>query len=194
MNALAIFNRIKSLAMDEFRLASAAIRKKGAQRFLRIFLIAAAPALMSYFLLYLPSQKRLALLDTQLASARAADQFSGQYKDLQAKLRGVYDRLLTAKEMEGWLLNRVRRTLGDENLVTNSIAPPQETETAGITYQRLKIALDIKFPQLISWIQKIESRSPYVRLTVLDMVKKDIGIATVQCEVTTAVATHREGL
>jgi type II secretory pathway component PulM len=82
-----------------------------------------------------------------------------------------------------------------ENIMSDSIVPPSEEEANGLVVQRLSVSIQLKFADLISWLNRIESNKPLLRVTSIELAKRDdpLGANTVTVQLSTIIPTKKAG-
>jgi type II secretory pathway component PulM len=172
----------------ELQQISATIRDKGFKRFQRGALIAGVVVLAAYRLLYVPPATKLAGLQQLIDKARTMSQISASYREVRAQLRGVYAQLPAPTEKDHFLVDAIVESLKAEGLTSDSIRPPEETAEAHMTSQRLQISLDLRFPDLVGWLARVEASKPLLHVYSLNINKsRRLGYCTAQVGVGTLI-------
>lgn len=173
------------------------IREKGANRFARPLIVGGFVILVGYQLLYMPPKKKIKGLDRQIAAAQAIATYADEYMAMRDQIRAAHARLPPLKEKETWLFEKVRETLLQENLVAENLAPPTAGENFGVSYQRMLISLQLPFPQLVVFIQRLEGVKPFMHVSSIDLTKDQapdkLGRNAVNFEISTVIPVRRPG-
>jgi hypothetical protein len=169
------------------------LREKGAKRFGRAFGAAAFAVFAAYFLVYLPPQKKSALLQAQIDRAKTMADLGGQFKDLRDQLNTAYNGMPQINDREQWLSNSVRDSLNVAGLVTEDFKPVREQELNGLIFQVSTITLSLKFAEFFDWLLRLESARPLMQLQSLELSKKREapGVNTVNCDIATVIPKTR---
>lgn len=171
---------------SELTLVANTLKDKGAKRFERPLIIGLVLVVAAYYVLYLPPQKKLDGLQRRLDTARASKENAEAYKQVRDRLRSVYAVLPKTKDKDHFLTQAVIETLRAEGLTSDSIKPPEENKEANVVFQQITVSAQLKFPELIGWLARLEASKPYLHVTSVDLNKsKRLGY----CEVSAAVST-----
>ena len=174
----------------ELQQVSATIRDKGFKRFQRGAIIAGIVVLSSYRLLYLPPATKLDGLQQHIDKAKSMSQVSASYREVRSQLRSVYAILPAPADKDHFLVDAVVESLKAEGLTSDSIRPPEETAEANMTSQRLQISLDLRFPDLVGWLARIEASKPLLHVYSLNINKsRRLGYCSAQIGVGTLIPT-----
>jgi hypothetical protein len=181
------------IVQNELSLVLGTLKDKGSARFGRTFAIGALGVFFSYYLVYLPPFKKMSQLSRKIEAAKAIAQYADQYKELRDKLNAIYGQLPAISSRDRWLTNAVLDSMKAENLMSDSIVPPDEQEMKGIVFQRLTVSIQLKFSEMVSWLNRIEASKPILHVGSLDMQKKadPLGTNAISCEIGTAMPLHR---
>ena len=189
MNAQTVVLSVERL-QAELGLVSATFKEKGAKHFSRALAISALLILGSYWV-YKPTVGKRARLDSKLDSAKEFAKYAEDYKALRDQLNATDTELPSYKNREGWLTAAVNDSMRAENLVAQSIQPPTELNQQGFLQQSISVSLEVKFPELYSWLSRVESTKPFLHVSQLIVSKntdKDkMGYNGVACSVSTLI-------
>lgn len=185
---------IKNL-QDEAQLVSNTVREKGFKQFHRAMLMAGLAIYVCYFSLYLPPAKKMATLQKRINQAKTTAQYADTYKQLHERLAGVYVRLPPASQRDQWLTTKVVETMKADNIIADSIIPPEETERGGFAFQSIKVILVIKFSELLAWIEHVEATRPALHVSALSLQKSDVnpGENVVTADISTIIPIQQLG-
>lgn len=169
------------------------IRHKGAKRFGKAFAMGGGLIAAAYFGIYKPPQDKISRLTAQIETARAMSQSSAAYQDIRTQLMGSYGSLPLLKDQQQWLSNAMIDSLRADNLTPELFRPVIETETSGLILQTSTVQLTIRFSDVYAWLQRIESATPMMHVSSLEITKKQdmIGMNVVAASVMTAIPKKR---
>jgi hypothetical protein len=104
---------------------------------------------------------------------------------------------MPAGQGDGWVLDRVRETLNEHSLVSDSISPPETHALEGFSEQTVRFSMNSKFPDLIAWLNDLELGKGVVHVTTLSIDKQAgdaaIGVNRISCAVESALPGARPG-
>lgn len=188
--------RYLALLQSEAQLVSSTLKEKGLKRFARPLIIGALAVYMSYSFVYAPPIAKTAGLAKKLAAAKAAAQYADTYKSLRDRLLQVYSALPTPSDRDQWLTKTINESLNAHNIIPDSLRPPAEAEDYGLVSQKLSIPMhDVKFSDLVLWLNRVESTQPMLHVTSLEFSKRKdkehLGQNDVTCSVSTLIPTQR---
>lgn len=173
---------------DEVQIVSQTLREKGSKRFEKPIVLGVVLVLASYYLLYAPPQKKLDVLQGRIDAAKALHQNADNYTVSRDRLRAAYSILPKMKDKDHFLVEAVLETLRAEGLTSDSIQPPDENKDANLDYQQIKVSAQMKFPELVGWLARIEASKPFLHISSVDIAKsKRLGYCEVQAGVATIV-------
>lgn len=180
-------------ALAEVNVVLGTLRDKGAKRFGRAFGAAAFAVFAAYFLVYVPPQRKSALLQSQIDHAKQMADFGAQYKDLRDQLNAAYNGMPQINDREQWLSNSVRDSLNVAGLVTEDFKPVREQELNGLIFQVSTLSLSLKFAEFFDWLLRLESARPLMQMQSLELTKKrDFpGMNSVNCDISTVIPKKR---
>ena len=155
--------------------------------------MAALLVLVGYWFFYKPPQKKIARLSMDIESARAMSAAGSQYQELRAQLSTSYGNLPYQKDQQQWLSNAMIDSLRVAELTPEVFRPVVENEVSGIVFQNSTVQLTVKFGELYSWLVRLESASPLMHVSAIQLLKKadTSGVNTVTCTVMTAIPKKR---
>lgn len=191
-----VVGRLIATVQTEVEIVSATIKEKGAERFGRPLVVGLIALLIGHQVLYKPAQKKLAGLNRAVQAAQATSKYADEYMALRSQVLAAHSQLPSMKDKDTWLFERVREALGAENLVSPTLAPPSQSEISGLSIQKMTITVDLKFPQLVSLLYRLESVKPAVHVTMLDLTKGTngtIGMNRAVLEVSAVIPLRRPG-
>ena len=182
-----------NLAKAEADLVIATLRHKGAKVFGKAFGMAGIMIALAYFGIYAPPQNKISRLTAQIAAAKAMSESGAAYQDLRLQLNGSYGTLPQMSDQKQWLSNAMIDSLRADSLTPESFLPVVETENSGIIFQTSSVQLAVKFSDLYSWLQRLESATPLMHVSSIELVKKpeSIGYNRVAASVMTAIPKKR---
>ena len=186
------FAKLAAFVQSEANLVVGAVREKGGRYFQRPFAVAGAIIGVSY-LVYLQPISRQAHIEAALNAAKATEQYNDQYKDIHDTLYSLYRQLPLIKDRDQFLFNALIDSLKEENIVSDSLKPPSEDENATLIYQTVTMTSRLKFSEFISWLSRIESAKPTLRVVHFDLSKQvdQIGQNNVSCSIVTIIPKVR---
>lgn len=186
-------NAILDFVKSELKLVSGVVRDKGGKRFGRAFALAGIMVLIAYAGVYAPSQKKLKLLDREIAAARAMHESGTLYAEMSSALQAVYANLPQIKDRDQWLGNATIDSLRAEGITPESLSTPVDNEVKNIIVQKQVVAMVARFSEFYSWLLRVESAKPLMHVQSVDLGKKDepIGYNSISCDVTTVIPKRR---
>ncbi len=191
---LAAIGKLLEQVQSEGQLIANTLREKGSKRFERPIVVCLAVLLGSYYLLYLPPQRKAQGLQRRIDTARQLSQYTGAYKDLHSQLQAIYSQLPKTSDRTSFLTAAAVESLKAEGLTSDSIRPPDETTQSGLVYQRLTITAEVKFTELISWLARLEASKPFIHVNSLELAKsKRLGYCTISVVLSTIVPSGEAG-
>jgi type II secretory pathway component PulM len=187
---IATAGQFMQTVQGEIQQISGTIRDKGFKRFHRAALIAGVAVLASYRLLYVPPATKLDGLQQRIDKARSMSQIAASYREVRAQLKSIYAQLPAPADKDHFLVDAVVESLKAEGLTSESIRPPEENLEANMTSQRLQISLDLRFPDLVGWLARIEASRPLLHVYSLNVNKsRRLGYCTAQVGIGTLIPT-----
>ncbi len=189
------FAKLLQKAQQEVSMVVSTLKDRGRERFTRTFGIGALAIFFSYWFVYLPPGKKLLGLQRKIDAAKAAATYADQFKDLRDRLNILYGQLPPVTGRDRWLTNAVLDSMKAENIMSDSIVPPAEDEENGFVMQRITVTIQLKFSDLISWLNRIEGTKPLLHIGSVSMTKKDepLGANGVNVEIGTVIPTKKPG-
>lgn len=189
IDVLALLGPVKT----EAELVIATVRQRGAKRFGKAFGIAGLFVAIAYFGIYKPPQNRISLLQKEIDTARAMSESGAAYQELRGQLASSYGILPHMKDQQQWLSNAMIDSLRADNLTPELFRPVVETEASGLIFQTSTVQLTIKFSDLYAWLMRLESATPLMHISSLDIAKKNdmLGWNVVGASVMTAIPKKR---
>lgn len=189
-----VIARYVSGAQAEFTVLRDAIRDKGIKRFGRPIGMGLVMMFCSHFYVYEPSKSALSRVSAELDATLATAQYADDYKDLRARIDGLYTRFPRTKDPEEWLLNEIREALRQEGLVADSISSPQTESGVGYKIVSRAVALSVEYRQIGAWIARLERNKSLLHVAEMTLVKKrqPIGSNRVTVTISTIVPEGRE--
>jgi hypothetical protein len=166
-----------------------AFRERGAKFFQRPLGLGAIIVFAAYWYVYLPPLDRMVEIEEGLAAAQASAQYAEDYKSLTARLENLFTKLPRVQNPGNWLLQEVRKSLRQEGIVPLSTSPPREQKVEQYNFISLEVRCQATYPQLASWIARLEGGSNLLFIKELT-VRKDsepIGSNTAEVTITTVV-------
>lgn len=173
----------------EISFVNSTIKDKGSNRFSRPIIIGGLLVFGSYWFVYAPPGKKLAGLARQLDTAKATAQFADAYKDVHARLYSIYP-LLPRPEQASVTANIVE-TLRLENIISDSLQPPSESEVAGLLHQNVSVTMTVGFSELLAWLLRVEAHRPVLHLSSIEIRKKNREKYEAQVVVSTVIPKVR---
>jgi type II secretory pathway component PulM len=189
------FAKYLQKAQQEVSMVISTLRDRGRERFTRTFGIGVLAVFFSYWFVYQPPLKKLAGLQRKIDAAKAAATYADQFKDLRDRLNALYNQLPPLTGRDRWLTNAVLESMKAENIMSDSIVPPSEEEENGFVMQRISVSIQLKFADLMSWLNRIEATRPLLHVGSVEMGKKDepLGANGVSVEIGTVIPTRKPG-
>ena len=186
-------NVVLGAVKSEVNLIVSSFRDKGAERFSKAIAISGALIAAAYFLVYLPPQKKIARLQREIATAKAMSQSSSAYQLLRGELSGSYGNLPHLKDQQQWLSNAMIDSLRADGLTPENFRPVDESESSGLIFQTSTVQLSIKFMDVYFWLLRLESATPLMHVSSVEITKKNelIGMNGVTASVMTAIPQKR---
>jgi len=178
---------------SEANLLLATIREKGGKRFGKAFGMAGAMIAIAYFGIYNPPQKKISRLQKEIDAAQAMSTSGASYRELRDQLVASYGTLPQVKDQQQWLSNAMIDSLRADSLLPDSFRPVFETEGSGLIFQTSTVQLSAKFNDIYVWLMRLESATPLMHVSLLDIAKKPdmIGVNSVSASVMTAIPKKR---
>lgn len=187
---LAAVGKIFQAVQAELTMISTVLRDKGFKRFERPLLIGGGLAFASYYLLYLPPTRKMDGLERRLQNARSMAEVADSYKDIRKRLQEVYATLPKTKDKDHFLVEAVVESLKAEGLTSDSIKPPDEVPDSNLIFQRLTISAEVRFPDLVAWLARVEASRPLLHVYSLEITKsRRLGYCMAQVGIGTIVPT-----
>ncbi|MBI3553310.1 MAG: hypothetical protein HY077_12515 [Elusimicrobia bacterium] len=182
-------------SQEELGVVFSTLREKGTNRFGRTLAVGFIGAFFSFHFVYQPPMKKLAGLNKRISAARATAQYADQFKDLRDRLNLFYAKLPPVSSRDRWLTETVLETMKAENMISESIMPPDEQVQAGFVFQRLNVSVQLKFSELIPWLNRVEGNKPMLHIGALDLGKRDepLGVNGISCEIGTVIPLNKPG-
>lgn len=192
------FQRFVDQAQDEFRVMASTLREKGSQRFQRTLACALVMILGAYVGVYLPPVKRTRLLQEEIDRAKTLAKHADAYKAAREQLRAAYLVMPPIGSKEQWLQEKVIEAMRAENIVSDSILPPDVKPTFGLEYHRIGFSAQMRFPQLVGWLNRVETSTTVIHVDQLQLDKiagpnTEIGVNSVRLNATTVVPSKEIG-
>lgn len=166
-----------------------ALRERGAKYFMRPLAMSGVMVFASYYYVYAPPLAKAKGVAEELATAKATSQYAEEYQNLQARLSGLYTRLPRTQDPQGWILNEVRKTLREENIVPLSISPPSDMLKGEYRFITIEVQCQGNYSQVASWISRLERNPALLFVHTLNLRKdaQPIGSNSVDVKITTVV-------
>lgn len=165
--------RYLGLAKDEARLVVFVIKDNGLRHFGRPLALGGGAVLFAYALVYLPANSRVARLAKKVQAAKAAVKYADDYKDMSEKLARFYATAPAAQERNSWLVNRLVDSMKAEGVTSDSIPMPKDREQSGFIIQQVDVAVPVRFPQLVSWLDRLELSKPLLQVDSIELQKTE---------------------
>lgn len=181
-----VLRRYASAAQAELGVLRDAIRDKGVKHFSRPIGMGLVMIFCSHFYVFKPSETALKKVSSELEATTATAQYAGDYKDLRARIDGLYTRLPRTKNPEEWLLTEIRETLRQEGLVPDSISSPQMDTGPGYQIVSRAVALTAEYRQAGAWIARLERNKSLLHVADMTLTKKKLPIGSNKIMVTVA--------
>ncbi|MBI5629466.1 MAG: hypothetical protein HY921_01135 [Elusimicrobia bacterium] len=159
-------------ARNEARIINSTIRERGLNRFLRPILFGGIIVYICYSMVYQKPGRQLAGLNKKIEASRATSQYADNYKTLRDRLGEVRALLPTVKERDRWLTGAILDSMRSGNILADSILPPDEVEQSGLVFQKVSVSLELKFPDLVAWLSRMEDAKPLMHIASFDLSKK----------------------
>jgi hypothetical protein len=172
---------------DEIQTVSQTLKAKGSKRFERALLLGGAMVGLSYYFVYLPPMRKLEGLQRRIDSARAMSQNTDAYIQARDRLRSQYALMPKTADKDQFLTQAIVETLRAEGLTSDSILPPDEMKESNLSFQQIKVSAQMRFPELIGWLARIEASKPFLYVTSLEVFKSKNRMG--YCDVTVGVST-----
>ncbi|MFH2203922.1 MAG: type 4a pilus biogenesis protein PilO [Elusimicrobiota bacterium] len=178
-------SRVKS----ELQSLQMVLKLKGAKYLQRPLAIGAVLVFASYFYFFQKSATMLNAMTLQVDAAAATATFADEYKGLKAQIEGINAKLPRSKNPQEWLLNSIRKTLREEGIVALSTSKSKEEDKKGYRFITITVELQASFPQLASWVSRLERNPKLLYIKALSMRKDtdNIGQNAVTVEVMTVI-------
>jgi type II secretory pathway component PulM len=181
---------------EDYSIASSTLKEKGAERFGRTFALGLLAIVISYYLIFLPPQKKLSGLQRRIDAAKATADYADQYKGLHDQLNSLYTILPpTSAREQRWLTTAVLDSMKAEGIISDSVVPPEEAIDQGFAIQHQSISTQLKFSELVSWLNRMETNKPMLHVDSLSLMKKPAPLGTndVNCVIGTVIPLSRPG-
>ena len=165
------------------------MRERGWKFFSRPLAMAGVAVFTAYYYVYLPPIEGAKKVEVDLKAAVATSTYAEDYQNLRARLDGLYTKLPRTPDPQSWILDAVRKTLRQEGIVPLSISPPTDTTKAEYRFISISVRCQASYPQLASWISRLERNESLLFVQDLQ-VRKDqdpIGSNTADVTITTVV-------
>lgn len=178
-------SRVKS----ELQSLQMVLKLKGAKYLQRPLAIGAVLVFASYFYFFQKSATMLNAMTLQVDAAAATATFADEYKGLKAQIEDINAKLPRSKNPQEWLLNSIRKTLREEGIVALSTSKSKEEDKKGYRFITITVELQASFPQLASWVSRLERNPKLLYIKALSMRKDtdNIGQNAVTVEVMTVI-------
>ena len=182
-----------SAVTEEVSIVVGTLKEKGAKRFGRALGAAAGIVIVAYMFIYMPPQKKSALLQSQIDKAKMLSDYGTKFKAARDQVNGAYAGLPSLADREQWLSNSVRDSLLVGNLEPENFTPVKESEVNGLIYQTSSISLTLRFSDFFDWLLRIENAKPLMHMNSVDLGKKAdrIGFNTASCDISTVIPKKR---
>ncbi|MBI3297467.1 MAG: type 4a pilus biogenesis protein PilO [Elusimicrobia bacterium] len=178
-----------STAGTELTVLRDQFRERGYKFFIRPLGMAGAAMLVGYYYVYLPPLARASKVAVELGAAQATAQYAEDYKNLTARLDGLYTKLPRTDDPQGWILAEVRKTLRQEGIVPLSISTPTDAPRGEYRFISIQVRCQANYPQIASWISRLERNESilFVSELILRKESEPIGSNTLDVTITTVV-------
>ncbi len=182
-----IFNQWVSSFQKELGETIFSVKVKGPKYFQRVWLASFLMFFFSYWGVYRFMVGRLARIESEIKVAHLTAKYADTYKSAVDQLLLAQKRLPPIKEKDVWLTDTGIASLKEEGLAPDSISSPQETEAIGLKREKIDVEFQAKFPQLVSWLNRIEHASYLTHVSALELSKRGLDENEIHCELSTVV-------
>jgi hypothetical protein len=186
-------NAYVAVISEEVSIVVGTLKEKGAKRFGRALGGAAFFVFAAYMGLYMPPQRKSALLQAQIDKAKEMADYGMKFKDLRDQVNGAYAGLPSLADREQWLSNSVRDSLLIGSLEPENFTPVTESEINGLIFQTSSITLTLRFSEFFDWLLRLENAKPLMHMSSVDLMKigDRIGYNKATCVVSTVIPAKR---
>jgi type II secretory pathway component PulM len=164
------------------------LKAKGPQYFQRVWLASFLMLFVSYKGIYIFLNGKVAQVESEITVAHLTAKYADTYKNAAGQLSLAQKRLPPFKDKDTWLTDTGIASLKAESLVPDSISSPQESESIGLKQEKISIEFQAKFPQLVSWLNRIDHAPRLTHVSSLELSKKGLDENEVHCELVTIVS------
>lgn len=173
----------------EIQMVSSTFREKGTNRFVRPVVLGAFIVGVSYAYVYSPPLKKMKKLDKTITAAKATSIHADRYKEMRERLLNIYAQLPSREGRATWLTDTVVESMKAENVISDSIQPPDETRQSRFIAQKVTVTARLKFSEVFAWLYRLEAVKPQLQLSTLEINKsvEEIGLNQVICGVSVAI-------
>lgn len=177
---------------NEVRVIRLAFADKGARYFQRPLILGALMVFCAHFFIYKAGVQGKIAAQQSLAASQATNEFADEYRMLKTQLDGISARLPRTNSPETWLLDAVRRSLREEQIVPLETSPPTQSVFKGFRFISLTVTFRAKYAQTASWVSRLERGGDLLFVRKLEVRKQDgeIGQNLVTATVTTMVPSQ----
>lgn len=181
--------RSLSRIQGELVALSIVLKLKGVKYFQRPLAIGLLMVFATYHFLYKASGESMAHISEQLDGAQATSTYADDFQALQKQLARIQRSLPRTKNPQEWLLNSIRKSLREEGIVPLSTSQAELEIKKGFQFITIRVDLQASFPQISSWISRLERNKKMLYIKSVAMQKDNINIGenSVTIEVMTIV-------
>ncbi|HEX4048510.1 MAG TPA: hypothetical protein VH309_11775 [Elusimicrobiota bacterium] len=178
---------------DEVSIVVGTLKEKGGKRFGRALAGAGFLVFAAYAGIYMPPQKKSALLQAQIDKAKMLADYGAKFKDLRDQVNLAYAGLPSLNDREQWLSNSVRDSLLVGGLEPENFTPVQEKEVNGLIFQTSTVVLTLRFSEFYDWLLRVENAKPLMHMNSVQLSKKksQIGFNAATCDISTVIPKKR---
>lgn len=183
---------IAAWLQNELRIIRSGFSEKGPKYFQRPLVLGAMMVFCGHFFVYKKGVANKSAAQQALAASQATNEFAEEYRRLKAELEGLSTKLPRTSSPETWLLDAVRRTLREEQIVPLETSPPVQASSRGFRFISLTVAFRAKYAQAASWVSRLEHGGELLFVRKLEVRKdgQEIGQNLVSATVTTMVPSQ----
>ena len=163
------------------------LKNKGLKYFQRVWLAAFLIIFIPYKFFYQSMDNEIASLEMRIKTARAANKYAKTYNDAMENLLIVERRLPPASKGTGWLSDISISSLKEENITPDSVSSVHQVRSGKLVKESISVDFQAKFPEIFSWIYKIEHDRYLIHIDSLQIKKKGLDENKVHCTLSTLI-------
>ena len=163
------------------------VKAKGFKHFQRVLLGSLFMLFIAYWGVYKLMGDKLSQVESQIETAHITAKYADLYKNASGQFLQAQRRLPPFKDKDTWLTNAGIASLRAEGLASNSMSSPEESKMLDLKREKISIEFQAQFPQLLSWLYRIENSQYLTHVSSLELKKKGLDGNEIHCELSTIV-------